>query len=251
MSFPAIPALSASLQAALKRTAWREFPPVIIQAEELAVKKHPAYTAAKGGDAEAAETLILETVALGTLEKLSAQMGATRPHLLAVHALETEGVNAIPKVLARILAKMLDLPVSQGIVQSNRVTHTGADGYHRLAFPALFTGEAREKEYYLVDDFIGQGGTLANLKGWVEQQGATVLGATTLTGRAYSAQLKLEATTLEELRVKYGTDLETWWLDTFGYGFEKLTASEARYLLRSGDAERITTRLAAAFGNRD
>ena len=251
MTFPEIPELSASIKPFLKRTEWGEFPDVIIHAEEVVVKKHPAYVAAKGGDSDAAEALILEAAPIGALDKISAALGEARPHLLAVHALETEGMNAIPQVFAGLLSKLLDLPVSRGILQINRVTHTGADGYHRLAFPALFDGEAREKEYYIVDDFIGQGGTLANLKGFVESHGAKVLGATTLTGKAYSAKLRLEEATLQELRSKYGTDLEQWWTDTFGYGFERLTKSEARYLLRSGDAERITTRLAAAFTDRN
>ena len=52
-------------------------------------------------------------------------------------------------------------------------------------------------EYFLVDDFIGQGGTLANLKGYLESRGAAVLGATALTGKAYSAKLKLEDDTFK------------------------------------------------------
>src|SRR5207249_11182772 len=96
------------------------------------------------------------------------------------------------------------------------------------------------------DDFIGQGGTLANLRGFLESHGAMVIGATTLTGKAYSAKLKLTEETLRNLRGKYGRELEEWWLATFGYGFERLTESEARYLIRADDAYTITTRIAAA-----
>jgi hypothetical protein len=144
---------------------------------------------------------------------------------------------------------VIDLPVSEGIVQINRVTHTGASGYHRLARPALFDGEVREEEYYLVDDFIGQGGTLANLKGFVESQGGKVIGATTLTGKVYSAKLRLEEETLQTLRERHGTELEKWWIDTFGYSFERLTESEARYIIRADDAISIGDRIIAAFGN--
>jgi hypothetical protein len=59
----------------------------------------------------------------------------------------------------------------EGIIQINRVIHTGADGYRRLALPALFGGGVKESEYFLVDDLVGQGGTLANLKGFVEGRG--------------------------------------------------------------------------------
>ena len=125
--------------------------------------------------------------------------------------------------------------------------HTGADGYHRLAFPAVFQGtvEAGTK-YLLVDDFVGQGGTIANLRGHVEHQGGIVVGAVSLTGKQYSARLRLSADTLKTVRVKHGEELERWWLANFGYGFEKLTESEARYLARSDNAELISARLIAA-----
>jgi adenine/guanine phosphoribosyltransferase-like PRPP-binding protein len=76
------------------------------------------------------------------------------------------------------------------------VIHTVADGYRRLALPALFGGDVKEPEYFLVDDFIGQGGTLANLRGFVESRGAKVFGAATLTGKGDSAKLNLGEETL-------------------------------------------------------
>src|SRR5262245_14324850 len=185
------------------------------------------------------------------VSQISALIGESRPRLLAVHALEIEGANAIPRVFARLLSKMLDLPVANGIIQINRVSHTGADGYHRLALPALFGGKVEEQEYFLVDDFIGQGGTLANLKGYIESHGAKALGATALTGKAYSAKLRLSPETLQALRDKHGTELEQWWIATFGYSFERLTESEARYLTRVDNAHAISARIVAATRKRD
>ena len=52
--------------------------------------------------------------------------------------------------------------------------------------------------------------------------------ASTLTGKPYSAKLSLEQATLIALRDKHGDKLESWWKETFGYGFEFLTESEAR-----------------------
>ena len=123
---------------------------------------------------------------------------------------------------------------------------TGSDGYSRLALLALFGGDVKEPEYFLVDDFIGQGGTLANLRGFVESCGAKVLGATALTGKGYSAKLSLSEETLRGLKGKHGTELEQWWVAAFGYGFERLTESEARYLTRADDAHSKSARIAAA-----
>ena len=46
-------------------------------------------------------------------------------------------------------------------------------------------------EYVLVDDFVGMGGTLANLKGYIESKGGKVLAAVCLTGKPHSAKLAL------------------------------------------------------------
>jgi hypoxanthine-guanine phosphoribosyltransferase len=101
-------------------------------------------------------------------------------------------------------------------------------------------------QHFLVDDFVGQGGTLANLRGFVESRGAKVLGATSLTGKGYSAKLRLTEETLQGLKGKHGTELEQWWVAAFGYGFERLTESEARYLTRADDAHSISARIVAA-----
>jgi hypothetical protein len=248
-TFPEFPAIPGGRPC---RAPWGGFPDVVIHADEPVLKKHPAYAAAKKGDSEAAERLVLAVATIGALDRISALIGSARPTLVAVHALETEGMNAIPRVFARVLAQTLGLPADRDVVQINRVAHTGADGYSRLAFPALFDGGAGPGQYFLVDDFVAQGGTLANLKGFLEQKGGTVVGATALGGKAYSAKLRLEDATLKELRAQHGRDLETWWHAAFGYGFDRLTESEARYLIRADDADAISARIVAArrSGNR-
>ena len=246
MTFDSAPEYYQAIKAHLQRSVWGGFPDVVLHADESTVKKHPLYAAAKSGDAIAAEGLILETSPLGALDRICTVLEDRKPFLVAVHAQEIQGANVIPRVFAQILAKTIDLPLATGVVQINRVSHTGADGYHRLAFPALYDGNVAPGEYFLVDDFIGQGGTLANLKGFLESRGATVLGATALTGKAYSAKLKLTAETLQILREKYGKELENWWVATFGYSFECLTESEARYLTRADDADTVRTRIIAA-----
>ena len=81
----------------------------------------------------------------------------------------------------------------------------------------------------MVDDFIGQGGTLANLRGWVEQSDGVVVGAIALTGKSYSAKLNPTEEQLDELRQKHGPGFEKWWREQFGHAFDCLTQSEARY----------------------
>ena len=164
-----------------------------------------------------------------------------------MHALEIAGVNEIPVALAVRLAAELGLDVDASIVQTNTAGHTGASGYQRLANPALFSGDVKAAAAYLIiDDFIGQGGTVANLRGHVETRAGRVIGIATLTGRSYSAKLAPEPSLIQAVRDKHGDELEIWWQKEFGYGFDCLTQSEARYLERSPDADTIRNRMAAA-----
>jgi len=223
------------------------FPDVILHAEELAVKKSSYYSAAKGGDADAADLLVADMTRRVCIPSLMTLMGSRQARLLPIHALESKGVNEIPAAMAKLLSEWLGFPVEASIVQANTVGHTGANGFQRLANQACFVGEVeRGEQYLIVDDFVGQGGTLANLIGYIESQGAHAAGATVLTGKPYSAMLAPDDLHIQALRDKHGREFEDWWRQTFGFGFDCLTRSEARYLENSPDAQTIRDRLTAA-----
>ena len=94
------------------------------------------------------------------------------PTLVSAHAYEREGINAIPEAFAVEISKAVSWPHDLGVAQINVVAHTGADGFSRLARQAEFAGAVQPGcEYVLVDDFVGMGGTLANLKGHIESKG--------------------------------------------------------------------------------
>jgi hypothetical protein len=118
-------------------------------------------------------------------------------------------------------------------------------GFHRLAHQALFFGEVISGQFYF-DDFVGQGGTPANLIGFIHSRGGSVLGATVLTGKPYSVKLVPDDAPIQSLRDKHGQDIEEWWRQQFGFGFDCLTRSEARYFEQTADAQTIRDRVAAA-----
>ena len=101
-------------------------------------------------------------------------------------------------------------------------------------------------DYLIVDDFIGQGGTLANIRGYIERHGARVIFISVLAGKPFSAKIALSDGRLSALRKKHGKELEHWWRETYGYDFRFLTESEARYLERTQDVDTIRAKLAAA-----
>jgi hypothetical protein len=230
------------------RTPWAAgFPDVVLHAGESAVKKHSAYWAAKTGNEQAARLLVSDLASVASIDRLHGLVGERNPLFASAHAFENQGINAIPETLAHFIAQRLACDVASAIFQTNRVGHTGANGYIRLARQAAFEGPVEAgRPYVLVDDFIGQGGTLANLKGHVEINGGIVICATALTGRADSAIMALRDEQLAALRRKHGQLLEDWWRAEFGHGFDELTNSEARYLERSADADIIRARLLEA-----
>lgn len=232
------------------REPWNGFRDVVIVAEVNAVKKHAEYQQAKAGNvtdaATAAKRLSGAFVSSGAIEAIQ-QLPLQGTFLVPVHALEGEGYNRIPGAFAELLAEKLHLQVETAIVQANVVNHTGASGWERMVRPPVFAGSVVVgRSYVLVDDFVGQGGTLANLRGHIIHGGGLVQGAVTLTGQPYSAKLALQPETLEALRAKHGQEIEDWWNQRFGYGFAGLTESEARYLLRAEDADTIRTKLSEA-----
>ena len=233
------------------RAGWGDFPDVLILKDESSVKRHPLYPAAKTGDANAADLMIQELLTHDDFDALrlfvDAHCEESKPVLVAVHAYEEQGVNAIPAALAESIGQAIGCAYDKRVYQTNIVSHTGADGYGRLARQALFSGEAEQgKTYVMVDDFVGQGGTLANLRGHILKQKGSVAAALTLTGRSYSAKLSLTDEQLNELREKHGKALEQWWQNQIGHTFDRLTQSEARYLTRSPDADRIREKIIAA-----
>lgn len=231
------------------RYPWeKHFPAVHLHAPELKIKRHDLYAAAKSGETNAAYRLVADTVSDQVIEELARRYQRTVPTLASAHAIERTGINAIPAAMAQVLGSRLGWKVEEGIVQANIVGHTGADGFTRLARQAEFSGAVvAGHRYFLVDDFVGQGGTLANLRGWIIHQGGEVVGATALTGKPYSANLKIDSELLEELKATHGEELEHWWVDRFGFDFTCLTQSEGRYLRNTPTVERIRDRIVAAL----
>ncbi len=232
-----------------ERSPWgKDFPEVILHGRLADATSHPDYAAAKGGDDAAARRLVRDVLSPDAIGKLKALVGVRQAIALGVHAEEAVSRNAIPSAMADILGKVLGIEVDLDIMQSAKVGRTAQDGFGRLANQPGFDGPVRnDKPYLIMDDTLTQGGTLANLKGYIENRGGEVLAATALTGKQYSAKIAIDSSTLEQLRDQYdGTGLEAWWHNRFGYGFDSLTESEGRYLLRAKDADKVRDRVAAA-----
>lgn len=229
------------------RSDWNNFPDVVLMHSKSTISGHALYQAAKGGDLTAAVALVDDYLNDGALDEIGKLLA---PHenvrLLPVHAVEMSGRNKLPAAYAAWLEQTFGLPVEYGIVQADKVGRTGADGFERLVKSVRFDGKvAAGQKYLLIDDAVTQGGTIADLRGYIESSGGIVVGVTALMGKPHSARLAITKPTLGQLRKSLGRDFEAWWQEQFGYDFSKLTESEARYInkqiTRSGvDAVRDT-----------
>jgi DNA repair protein RadC/GNAT superfamily N-acetyltransferase len=225
---------------------WSGFPEALIGSTLGSSTRHPDYRAAKAGDTDAAWRVVRDIMPDETIERVRSMLGGRKPVVVPVHAQEAAGRNKLPVALARLLADRLGLEVATDIVQASAVHRGGKDGFYRLANQPQFDGPVAAGDYLLVDDTLTQGGTIAQLAEHIEQGGGRVAGVVALTGKQYSARIGLTDGTLAEIRQKHA-DLEPWWREQFGYGFDGLTESEARYILVSGQSsDAIRNRVTAA-----
>jgi hypothetical protein len=231
------------------RTPWPvDFPDVVIHTDVKTRDASPFYAAAKAGDAESALSLALALRSPQAIARLGDIVEGRNPFLLPVVADETTGFNAIPDALAQALGRKLGLEVATGtVVQTNKVGHTRAPSFQRLVTPAEFDGPVEEgRNYLLVDDHVGLGGTLANLRGYVESKGGAVIAMTTLTESRNARTISLRPATRDMLWDKHGEALDQLWQDQFGYGIDCLTEVEAQNLCRQPSVAAIEDFLAQA-----
>lgn len=231
------------------RLPWRpDFPDVVIHTTVVQRDDHPGYVSAKGGDPDAALTLASDLLDEAAIETLRATIAGRPAILLPVIADETTGFNAIPDAMAQVLGRDLDLPVIAGeIVQTNKVGHTRAPAFQRLVTPAMFDGEVQlGAAYVLVDDHVGLGGTLANLRGYVEARGGSVIAVTTLTESRDTRRISLRPGTRAMLWQRHGEELDELWHAQFGHGIDCLTEVEALQLCRQQSIAGIEDFLAKA-----
>lgn len=182
------------------RFPWTDFPDVLIHASEQHVKQHFGYQQAKAGHVIASVNLVLDSLSYEIIDRMNREFSSYAPVLLPVLAEESAGVNSIPRTMAEVFGHLLKWDVEERVFQANVVGHTGASGFVRLARQPIFKGTVESGLHYvLIDDFIGQGGTLANLRGHILAQGSQVLGASVLTGKAHSARLMPTGSQLVEL----------------------------------------------------
>lgn len=230
-----------------ERTPWYDFPQVIRNGDLGALKNEPEYQAAKSGDMSAAIELVDRLLTDDTVGKIREQIGDGKPLVLPVLAVEAAGNNKIPLAMAEALADRLGLDVELGIIQSDKVGRTDSGADHRLAFNPTFEGDVKQGQKYLVvDDTLTMGGTVASLRGYVENRGGKVVAASVMTAHEGALNLPVKSSMLAAIENKHGPSINHFWQETFGYGTDKLTQGEAGHLKSAKTVDAIRERITAA-----
>ena len=223
------------------RAPWPpDFPDVIVHCSEHERDAHPDYLAAKAGGSEAAFRLSRDLLNTDLVDKLKELVGDNPAQLASVSAAESTGYNAIPEAMAVELHRRMGLPLECGeLRQSNRVFHTRTDAWHRFVTPAEFKGNVARAPYLLIDDHVGMGGTLANLRGYIEENGGRVLAMTTLSETRGARKIALTPATFDMLNCLHGQEFANFWREHIGYSLECCTELEGAYLCRKRSAQYI------------
>jgi hypothetical protein len=223
-----------------------ELPDAVIGHPLATATTHPDYAAAKGGDPVAAHRLAEDLVTPQFVESVRKSIGKKDVIVQGVNSIEASGRNKIPLAVAQVLAHRLGAESANDIAQSTSPKRTSMDGLERLLRSPEFDGPVRtDKPYLLLDDTLTQGGTMAALASHIRQNGGRVAGEVALTGKDYSRKIALSPDLLSQVRERYAS-VEPDFRAATGYGFDALTESEARYLVKRSAPDAVRARIVEA-----
>lgn len=241
------------------RTPWPDnFPPVITHVDRSQMMEHPDYRHAKDGISdEAALRLVYDLITDTCIAELRAIIDQASIRIVGVHAEEATGRNKIPIAYAETLGHVFNQITDPGIIQSSIADHGNAPTiYHRMVSQPWFDGDVEPSaKYLLVDDTCTAGGTLTNLKGFIESNGGQVVAMSVLARDPINIPyyISLAPGTVDRLKYRH-RGLDEFWIEEYGYGLDCLTEGEAGHLYAAPSAHEIRSRLAEArrefnFGN--
>lgn len=215
--------------------------------------KHPDFNAAKkGGDDEAADRLVRSLTDVADLRTLASRHPGSR--LVCVGTGEGSA-NRIPQAFAGFAAEVTGLPLDTGVLKGNSPKHTGKSAVQRFVARAAFEGSITTGANYIaLDDVMTQGGTISELRQFLQRQGSRVVAVATLAftnSTVMSDGLHIAPTmaTRRALIGRFGISDLTAALTEFGiYDGNPfaLTESEGRMLLRFESTAAMRAALTAA-----
>ena len=230
-----------------ERAPWNDFPPLIRNGTLEELKDSENYQAAKAGDSKAALSLVQSLLNEQTIAEIQEMAGGREPVIVAVRAEESAGRNKIPFMMARALSSQTGWQVDTKLFQANFAGRTGTDAVYRLVNPPIFRGDVQAgRDYLIVDDNSTMGGTIASLRGYIENRGGHVIGAAVMSARETGLDIVPTQKQLDDIQRKHGDAPNDYWTNTFGYGIDHLTRGEAGTIRTSPSFDRLRSGIDAA-----
>lgn len=221
----------------------KDFPYIVTHKRVDWIMNHPSFTHAKNGDLDHALVLVKDLINKDKIELIKSKY--SNAIIAPVHAKEEGRINLIPIVYAKVIGKLSGLEVDTEIFQSNHIGRTNKSAIERLLTRAKFDGEVkRGQSYIIVDDVATQGGTLSELRSYIEKNGGHVVLASTLGYTQFSTILAIKQNNIEELERRFGRNETEKFLKEYGVAerIEQLTNGEARHILSYKGLDRIRER---------
>ncbi|MDR2491028.1 MAG: hypothetical protein LBD20_06460 [Spirochaetaceae bacterium] len=203
------------------------------------VKHEPDYFAAKfHADKEAAARLVEKFLSKDINVKQLASLKYNFPNavIVPVRAEDNRSTNRIPTVLAGYMENITGIKLDTGIVQINKTGRSGSGGWHRLAFRPKFDGAViAGSPYILIDDVFAHGGSLNELRLFIEKNGGRVVQMATLTLGRNGNIIALQPKTRDILLYKFGENrlvsfLKDKEINLYDGNYKNLTEPEARLI---------------------
>lgn len=248
------------MTARIIRVPWGNFPAVIANDQMGSLRwdakdiEAPEYHAAKKEENwQAALGLIQRKLKPDTLARIDNFLHLhctdfSKLEIIPIDAIESAGNNKIPLAIAKIVSDYLGgVQINTDIKQANKVGRTGAGINHRLAFMPMFDGYVRDKQYFIVDDTLRVGGTIANLRGFLDLNGGKTIGAFVMQSDEQSLILQPSEKTYRKLYAKHGKEVsDDFCRKQFGFDTQCLTRGEAGNIAAAASLADIEQRIADA-----
>lgn len=214
-----------------------DFAPATVFTSYDELKKYPGYYHAKKGDLQKAIKLVGFFVNEQNTSQLKTKFSdATK---VPVSAQEKVGVNYLPLALAIRVCALTSISYTDEIIVINKAERTNQNGMYRLLNRSIFFGRVISGQKYIIaDDMIAQGGTINDLRKFIEKGGGKVVHAVAIASglkrieQLDSRFLKISESTISELYSIFGIVINNI-ISYYGIAnqIEELTESKALYIL--------------------
>jgi hypothetical protein len=208
--------------------------------------RHPDFDAAKHhGDRAAADRLVASLIDVESIRRL---VGEHRSARLVVVGGAPSDANQITAAYAEAFARISGLSLDRGLLRTNSPKHTGKNAIGRFMARAKFAGELRRGANYIaLDDVMTQGGTISELRQFINRSGSRMVAVATLahtrsTVMGNGLQVAPTITSLTKLNSSFPRKTLSELLkayDIYGGDVYSLTESECLMLCRFRSLEEL------------